>query len=75
MSAMNTFEGLKNKILATYPSVKTLGWADRIGARLWGARSEAAEVWQDARGTFSQSAVLVSWKGKTYTLKFGRLAR
>lgn len=70
---MNVFEGLKQQILDKYPSVKTLPVWDRLC--IWVRTEDHQHDLTEARGTskYTQSAVLVDWKGKTYTRRFGRL--
>lgn len=69
----NKFDALKAELLAKYPSVKTLGWLDRIKAHFSGDESEAGLEYTDGVGRWSQRAVLVRYKGKEYLKRFGRL--
>lgn len=64
---------LKAEILRRFPRYTSHGVFRAIAIKLWGRRSEYRLSVDFERFSVSQYAVLAEYKGKEYTLYFGRL--
>lgn len=72
---VETFKELKAAILKRYPPLSSLSRWQQVKARLRGARRQVSQVRTTAIGVFAQDAVVVTWLGADYTLRFGKLEK